>query len=460
VAHLTADYYVSVEHGNDANSGTSEAEAWATIDKAASTVQAGTSGPTVIAIAPGTYRETIVADYAGTAGNEIKFVGDPECLYFDNEKPGRVRITDTNAAEEDQGSAILITSYKDYVEWHNLHLDSSRVAIHFQVAWSRNRVIYDSVIWGKVDHGGAVRCIIAHSQNPTWQVLAYNCIAICGENSAWTRSQTYNCLGIGGTYVFDFGGDANALAHNCIALAGTQGFRYSGAAGAINSCYAFHCRYAGRDIGAGHAVNSYYAYCIGGVYDADYGSEGIVELLDLGMLTDLLPWVALNTAGGLLRQGDNTGPGFDPTDVDIGGHRLRLKGSDLDIGPWSVSEPPDHPYSSGGSGLLDWGTYHTTPPSIKITAEGDYTINIPAEAGTAITVTVQSKHKNIGAEDKPQLILAGDSITNQADTNTAADDVWDELTVSATPDVDEVLTVIFRARNNTGNCYFSDLKVS
>jgi len=65
---ITGNWYVSV-NGNDANDGTTQAEPFRTIQKAADVVQAG---QTVI-VMPGTYREWVRPKRSGTASNRITF---------------------------------------------------------------------------------------------------------------------------------------------------------------------------------------------------------------------------------------------------------------------------------------------------------------------------------------------------------------------------------------------------
>ncbi len=310
-----------MDNGSDAAAGTSEGAAWATIDKAASDVTAGNT----IAIAPGTYRETIVADNAGTAGNQIKFVGDPECLYFDNENPGRVRITDTNAAEEPQNSAEGITSKRDYVEWHNLWIDGAIETIDFGTSYAASRIAYDCVLtakaYGIVD-GSAVRCTVVAGNFGFRNVVCHQCVSMAGSRG-FERARAYNCLAIGAAR--GFSGITATYCDNCIALGGTTGFYFYPDAGSLVSCRSINCTGAAGNITAGAAVNCYWSMC-NAVGDADFGTEGVVQLLDLRALLDLLPWVATNVATGLLRQGSNVRAGYGATDTDIGGHRLRLKG--------------------------------------------------------------------------------------------------------------------------------------
>lgn len=67
-----ATYYVSDATGDDADTGLTEALAWATIDKAMNTVAAG---DTVYVKADGDYLETVTIDTVGTSSGTITFEG-------------------------------------------------------------------------------------------------------------------------------------------------------------------------------------------------------------------------------------------------------------------------------------------------------------------------------------------------------------------------------------------------
>jgi hypothetical protein len=211
------------------------------------------------------------------------------------------------------------------------------------------------------------------------------------------------------------------------------GTPYSGSKTPVN-CYQLLCENAG---GWGNAKQ------------ADFRWEELLALV---------PWLAVDAAGGLLRQGDNSVPSFSATDTDISRHRLRLKGSALDIGPWSICAPTDQPPPGG---MLDWDTYYLTAPAVRIDAQGDALLQAPVQASQTVRVTVWVRHDNLIPPDAgPQIVLRGDSISEQTATSTASDGTWQQLSVAATPSIDEVLTVVLRARNSAGTCRFSDLGVS
>jgi hypothetical protein len=441
-------YYVSLS-GNDANTGLSEEQAWRTLDYAASTIVAAVGGDTYCHIAPGTYRETVTADNAGTdATHRIIFQGDPECLWFTNEKPGRVRITAADASEVPHATNYTITSNKDYVEWWNLVVDGGAAGFWFQATGQLGRVVQDCRATGKASAiryaTKAVRCIAVSGGRAIQQVgTADQCLALGGQDGFNTCTNTFNCLGQGGSGA-GFYTIATAC-DNCIAIFSTYGFR----AATGTNCIAAWCS-TDYLTSAAYPSNSYYLQC--GTQNANF-SAGTVWSLQWERLLELLPWLAVQAAGNLLRQGTNATAAYSATDTDVSGKRLRLKGSGIDIGPWSIAEGPDTP-----SLLLDYAVYKTTAPSVKITAEGDVDVKVLGQTSQQITVTCWARHDSITGS-KPQVLLVGDGIVTQTGTVTAGDATWEQLTLSVTPTATAPITVILRARNSAGTCNFSDVAI-
>ena len=284
-----------------------------------------------------------------------------------------------------------------------------------------------------VGYGHAIRTVAVGGSYGFFIGETVNCDGIGGQR-CFHQSLDYNSRAWGGVSGFHFSNTATGAAYNCVAIGSFYGFLDPGAAAQVNNSQALFCYNAANTIAAGECVSCYYYGCYV-VGDADFGSPGLTTLPDLATLKDILPWVAVNAAGGILRQGTNVVPNFGATDVDIGGHRLRLKGTGIDIWPASVSEPSDTPYAVATPGMIDWGTL--TPngyPSLKITTEGDIILGtVRAEGDEGISVSCQVKYDAI-VGDKPQLVLRGDSIAEQTANMVNGDDTWEELSVSAMPD--------------------------
>jgi hypothetical protein len=263
-------------------------------------------------------------------------------------------------------------------------------------------------------------------------------------NSRW-------CLGLGGDRCFEGGTHYNSLAlggqfgfystnaYNCASLGAFYAFQ----GGLMDHCLAQNAYYATN--GDPTKVGSYYHNCLANT--SGLTASGPI-LPDLAALIEAPPFVDSHT-----RTGANSVPGYGPTTTDISLHRLALKGASVGIGPWSVSAPTDQPPNAG---MADWATYRSVAPSLRIEAEGDCLLRIPAQRNRAVTAAVWTRHDGLTG-NKPQILLRGDSIAEQVATNTAGDGEWQRLVVAATPSFDEVLTLVLRARNSAATCRFSDL---
>jgi hypothetical protein len=447
--------------GNNANSGATAALAWATLDYAASQDYSGNADGTDIHVAPGTYRETVVVDFAGASGRVTRFLGDPENLWFGaTANPGRVRITDANSSEQhpNGGTAVVISCNKDYVEFHDFYLDASYRAVNF-TAQGTGRALNKCMIFSR-------------ETGVLYGSLIKDCVIFSGLYAVRSSSRTVDCFLFGGTTGAIVVDVMSAVFDNCLVM-GTTGARVTTAGGSLTcrNCVAFGCVNYGfqqtggtmtlsscnavlcgtSDLGTISATACYASGC--GTLNA-FTTGGGSALLDFNVLRELAPYVAAAGVGGIIAQGDNTGPAFTATDTDISGHRLRLRGGTvLDIGPTAISSPTDLP-----GGMLDWTTYKIAAPSVQIVAEGDVLLQVPAAVSVPVRVAVWVRHDSITG-NKPQIVLRGDSITEQTATATAGDATWEQLVVTATPTIDEVLTLVFRARNSAGTCRFSDAEV-
>jgi hypothetical protein len=436
-------WYIST-HGDDVCDGRSASTAWRTPSHAGLQDLGNPYGGSLVHLAPGTYRGPVVVAYPGyDASNPTRFVGDPECQWFPDENPGRVRVTACGESEVPAASGNVVTCLKAYIEFIRLHIDGAPQAVVFDDymggRWTRDCVVQGG--YSGQSYGQAERTIFVGGRWPSGAVQARNCIAIGGDEG-FHLGNSYNCLALGGTYGFYQGNHYNGLA-----VGSSYGFH---SCAVTSHCCAISCWRS--DSGVTTVTDCYAANC--STRDK-FSADGQHILLDLRVLADLLPWVAASGAGGLLGQGDNTAPGFSAADVDVSGHRLRLRGANLDIGPWAPSVPLDEPPDSG---MADWTTCRSVAPSVRIEAEGDCLLQIPAQCSRAVTVTVWARHDGLTG-DRPQIVLRGDSIAEQVATSTASDGEWQRLLVTATPSFDEVLTLVLRARNSSGTCRFSDLAV-
>ncbi|MBI4848076.1 MAG: DUF2341 domain-containing protein, partial [Nitrospirae bacterium] len=113
--HSPTTYYVR-SNGNNTNSGTGSlaSQAWQTIDKAASTLQAGDT----VFVAPGTYTEQVTLDYSGSSTARICFIADTDASEFSGVSAGNVTVDGSTygfyGSNKDyitiQGFTVIITS--------------------------------------------------------------------------------------------------------------------------------------------------------------------------------------------------------------------------------------------------------------------------------------------------------------------------------------------------------------
>jgi hypothetical protein len=115
----------------------------------------------------------------------------------------------------------------------------------------------------------------------------------------------------------------------------------------------------------------------------------------------------------------------------------------------------EHPVSS-----LDETYYNTSSPSIRIKGGGEEILELPARANQQVTVSYQVSHNGAGAGIEPQLRIRGLGITEQVATHSAGNNVWQALSVTATPTVNGILEVILTSRDPKHDSWFSAPTVS
>ena len=212
-------YFVSVTNGDDANDGLTVATAWKTLTKAAVTVPAPVGGfNNYIYFAPGVYREKFIpANSGASATSKIIFKGDPHCVYFPNEIPGKCRITGTDAQEMPTSGAVLDWVGKTNVELCDCQVDGSQTVGSTSVYAISNIPICRNV--QVISVGGFNNCI------------CYDCKTMCSYRG-FESCTSYNCLAVGGTYGF-----SSCTTYNCIVIGCSSGFSSTTA----YNCIAISC---------------------------------------------------------------------------------------------------------------------------------------------------------------------------------------------------------------------------
>jgi len=468
-----ATYYIS-KGGDDGNAGTGPgaAAAWLTWAKAVAVVAAGDT----VYVGPGRYGERVTLATAGGVATVITWIGDPDCQYLTSDTPGIVRVTGCDANELATANTVFNFNGKDYNTVKDIWVDGSTDAYGVTAGAGNGRICervkvhgcsggitggtnkFCSIITGSNTESGIFQgtntaCIVMRGSTAA-DSAAYrggtstNCIAITGGDSpTFYQETTVNCIGIGGRSTGSFREGTHT---NPIALLGGYGFYGLGSAITLTNPVAIGCNYGFYGTNAGDKLGTATAKAVW--CKAASGGE-VTHAVTSGaaILWDLLPLLAALeplVPGFLQNNGTNVGA----PSVDILGRVRPMGTGTTDAGPWELSTVTHH-----------WtaGSYSAVAPGIKITLKGQQIFKVPATAGTSISVAVACKHVDTTG-DKPQLILGRigtDGTFTAIDTDTAAVTTdWQTLTVTATPDVDELLEARLYARDTTAGAYtlFSD----
>jgi len=457
-----ADRFISIQNGNDANTGLSVAQAKATITGMIATPVA--AGDTIY-IGPGTYRENPSLATAGGAGNEIRWIPDPEAQFLTDDNPGIVRVTGCGVNELPT-AGIVWTTGVDYNTlgdplkgFGQIYLDGSSDLQTFSgVANSPGRDCYGVVAHGKdsgiyrpqkaeycIAVGGSAgiiapydaikHCIsVGGDRGITAHVTAEHCLAIGGNTAGVFGGTNTNCISIGGNN--GFYSTSTLTCKNCIAIAaGVGGFR--GSAGSVfANCLSIACNRAVY----GNAIDSlidtsslYQIYCNslrrGGNAETGDPINATAVLYDLvPLLQTFLPILQTN-----FNLGDNT---VTVGDYDILGHLRRLGSGIIDIGPYehSIADP-------------EFTEIKTASPALKIEHIGQQKFVFWGEGGVAFTKKVWVKWGNYAGALFPQIIVDGAHVTRTTTPAAGPGLDWEELSVNATPDADGEVELFLTTRD-------------
>ena len=233
-------YYVSQQHGDDNNTGLSVAQAWATLTKAAQTVQTPDAGNRHrIHWGPGTYREKISFSYAGRSATEnITYEPDPNCVWLTGDTPSRCRITGCDSNE--------IASSGDLVKWNNKNY----------------------VTFGCDEAECFADGVKGTAMYATNGGLGQNCVRVNAQGGGYgfLYCTATNCTAQGGYCGFNY-----CTATNCTVQGGSNGFMGTPS----NKCVVYDCT------AASCATNTTAASTLGG--DASV-TEGAVAVGRIGQM--------------------------------------------------------------------------------------------------------------------------------------------------------------------------------
>lgn len=234
-----ATYYVRLD-GNNSNSGTgyTNADAWATLAKAVSTVSAGD----IVYIAPGTYRESLTIATSGSIGSFIYWVGDNNSRYFLDINPGVIRITTCDINELPTANSVINLNSKTYNDFSNFTIDgvNTTATVGAVVGGGVNTIFRYCNIFGSYygldgnTNSIAYNCLFAAGYASVSKCTCYNCITIGGRNGYYL-CDTINCIANGGGWGFN-----NSNCTNCSSIGASIGFGVYGNY-AIKNCVAKFC---------------------------------------------------------------------------------------------------------------------------------------------------------------------------------------------------------------------------
>ena len=501
-------YYVSQQHGDDNNTGLSEAQAWATMTKAAQTVQTPDAGNRHrIHWGPGTYREKISFSYAGRSVTEnITYEPDPNCLWLTNDKPGRCRITGCDSNEIASSGNLVSWNGKYYVTFGCDEAECFADGVKGIAMYATNG-------------GLGQNCVRVNAQGGNcgfYYCTATNCMAQGGDCGFYGETSdkcvVYDCTAAScSTNAFGtLGGDAKvtegAVAVGRIgqmpymplgvrqkgttAIVDTLNSVRSGAALALSAerliaftpnsaCTSKSVMIYVESLAASGNITCELQKYVAGAWATQRSktlpTSSLIAVAwnrfawDTGDGDDHLTAVAgtwryrvtadadaqtstIRTSNGTLVSyiGYAVPDEYDPYDID-GRPRAVSFGGKPSIGCW---EPPDM--------TEEWTTYKTTAPAIKLTGNSMHIMKVAAAKNKAITVKWWVRHHGTASDKKPQIWLKGPGLSTQTATCTAAADTWEQVSVSITPTRDTVLDVCLYSRDPAAGAYsiFSDPEVS
>jgi hypothetical protein len=261
-------YFVSQQHGSDSNTGLSEAQAWATLTKAAQTVQTPAVGDKhEVVWGPGTYREKISFSYGGRSLTEcIQYIPDPNCLYLTQDKPGRCRITGCDSNEIASSGNLVSWNGKNYVTfgcdkaefWADGVKTAAMVGNPSCLGQNCVRVNAQGGYYGFY-YCTATNCTAQGGYYGFYYCTATNCTAQGGSVGFHYCTAT-NCTAQGGNYGFN-----SCTATNCTAQGGYYGFHGT----TSNRCVVYDCTVASC------VVNTTSASTLGGDASVTEGAAAV-----------------------------------------------------------------------------------------------------------------------------------------------------------------------------------------
>ena len=489
-----ATYYVSATDGSDSDDGSTAALAKATIGAGENLA---TSAGDIVYIAPGTYRETVTHGYSGTAANRIYITW--KNVQVDGGSGGVGAYNDNNTVY-----GFYSNSEADHMEVINC------MTQHCNYGTRNVAYVYDSVIMSfsiGCAFGYIVdRCVIIAAYTGAYYINLIRNSVVSGYYGSLSCDKVVNCTAFMGSTGFrTSNGD---YVYDSVALCTWYGF-FGGTNtnvslnGTISGSLVSMCRYTSY-YGKMHGlkVGSTYNQWLSG-RDPIMGKDGATDMQGDGTLWDMVPQPLYNI-NNVRKLADVVTPTLSSvalrgvtttfTDADAGATDFygnpRKMGSTLGI------------YMEGASGLTTssrdlghvelvvvevTGSVSSSQPGFSIVDEGIFRIPIAVSASSAVTASIGLRHNaGSGTAIKPQFVLrysqnnatasatstytttatqehlSGSNLYIQSVTSTAADNVFETISVSGsfTKQTELELLVINQQTGSDSISTFSDLEIT
>lgn len=454
------DYFVGIG-GNNGNSGTSWANRKLTLNGAEDVPVA--AGDTVY-VGPGTYREQLTCDIAGSSGNPITYIADHTGANTDS-VGGEVRVTGSDNDTTTTRTSCVRGSSKNYRTFRGFVFDLCNDEL-VNVSSSTNWIIEDCVFEGYGDYclrvdGGSTGITVRRCDFTGYAAVQF------------THSSTVDNSGI--------------VVDNCLFQATREyGVRIDQVGGiAINSCTL---------VGSGGYGIRIYTALAGGqtvtVYNSIICRGGGTALRSAtsGQLVEDYNSLFDNSSN---RNNVSTGansisyPALFERRMLLSGYRSPH--AEYSLSPYSplaaitgTSQPSEDILGTARpatAAKISWGAfqlvpgqretttvYDTSTASIKFDDAGEQQFTVPVTA-VSTTISVRAYRETNYAGTNPQMIIRQPGVSDRTTTDAGSATTWNELTDTFTPDAGTAYVIVVLKSSNTATsgsyaAFFDSLAVS
>ncbi len=415
-------------------------------------------------VGPGVYRENLIVDVSGSAGNIITYIGDVTGENTDG-IGGVVRITGSDNDTTITRAQNISLSAFDFRTFRGFLFDMATNAL--QAFTGPTDIIIEDCTFQYHD---SIVFDVDEAEN--WIVRRCFFIANSGFNNGVSFFSTpgindgnnlvENCIfyGFQGNPIrsTDIGG---MVVRNCTIFGGNRGVEINYSTthvdAIINNCFFTQCETAVWANAAGHAVEDFNAF---------WKNATDRTNISVGGSSNVFPLLSL-----------------PPVFFDGIEYRMSLPGMPSEWSPLAriagTSEATDDLFGIARpttSGKKSWGaiqlregereasTVRTGSAAIALSDAADHQIFIPTD-GSQITVDVFGRFETDYAGTKPQLIIRQPGAADSTDTMTGGANVYEPLSLTITPDASpDYVVAIIRSLNTATSgsfaAFFDDLQVT